>query len=491
MTVSSTNKRNDYQGNGASVAFAFTFEVELKSEVKVIITDELGQETKKVLDTDYTVEINPNTLQGVVTFTVAPLVTESITLLRNIALTQQTDYINIGTGKFPADSHEKALDKLTRIAQQQQEEIDRSILLPQSSTLTGITIPVSPENANSAIVVNSTGDDLTAANLLDIDTVPVSTFMTGHLTDETPQEARLTLDAQEDVIVDQGDIVTGDALGMAQRLPIGTANQILTSDGIDVAWSSNASVSKLITPTSGELTIASGVITVTGSRHTVDTESDASTDDLDTINGGSEGQIINITNANTARAVVVKHATGNILIPGGDITLEDTNKELLLAYDGSIWHAINMDKIVQIVHTQTGASATGTTLLPLDDTIPQNTEGDEYMTLSIGPTNSYNKLKIDVTWIGTSSVVQTLVAALFQDSTANALAACAQINSTTGGIETLKFTHYMTAGTTSSTTFKVRAGGNNAGTTTFNGNGGARLYGGILASSITITEIQT
>lgn len=490
MTVSSTNKRNDYQGNGASVAFAFTFEVELKSEVKVIITDELGQETQKVLDTDYTVEINPNTLQGVVTFTVAPLVTESITLLRNIALTQQTDYINIGTGKFPADSHEKALDKLTRIAQQQQEEIDRSILLPQASTLTGITIPVSPENANSAIVVNSTGDDLTAANLLDIDTVPVSTFMTGHLTDETAQEARLTLDAQEDVIVDQGDIVTGDALGMAQRLPIGTANQILTSDGIDVAWSSNASVSKLITPTSGELTIASGIITATGSRHTVDTESDASTDDLDTINGGSEGQIINITNANTARAVVVKHATGNILIPGGDITLEDTNKELLLAYDGSIWHAINMDKIVQIVDTQTGAVATGSTVIPFDDTIPQNTEGDEYMTLSIGPTNSKNKLKIDVVAHVYNGFPNTIVTgALFQDSNPDALAASIfSDDPTSSGIIT--FTHYMTAGTTSSTTFKLRLGPPSPNIITFNGYASTRRYGGVYASSITITEIQ-
>ena len=48
----------------------------------------------------------------------------------------------------------------------------------------------------------------------------------------------------------------------------------------------------------------------------------------------------------------------------------------------------------------------------------------------------------------------------------------------------------MTAGTGSSTTFKVRAGGQNAGTTTFNGNVSARKYGGVLLSSLTITEIQ-
>ena len=47
----------------------------------------------------------------------------------------------------------------------------------------------------------------------------------------------------------------------------------------------------------------------------------------------------------------------------------------------------------------------------------------------------------------------------------------------------------MTAGTISSTTFKLRAGSDGAGTITMNGNGGARKFGGALISSITITEI--
>jgi hypothetical protein len=48
----------------------------------------------------------------------------------------------------------------------------------------------------------------------------------------------------------------------------------------------------------------------------------------------------------------------------------------------------------------------------------------------------------------------------------------------------------MTTGTTLETTFKVRAGNSEAGTTTFNGVSGARLYGGVIVSSITITEIK-
>jgi hypothetical protein len=146
--------------------------------------------------------------------------------------------------------------------------------------------------------------------------------------------------------------------------------------------------------------------------------------------------------------------------------------------------------VVQTVHTQDGEVATGTTLVGTDDTIPQNTEGDEYMTASITPTNAANKLKIEVSVFGSYSVAAWSVVALFQDSTADALAVqSAYQNAATGGVS-IKFTHWMTAGTTSSTTFKVRAGSAVAGTFTFNGSNAGRFFGGRASSSITITEYQ-
>lgn len=150
-----------------------------------------------------------------------------------------------------------------------------------------------------------------------------------------------------------------------------------------------------------------------------------------------------------------------------------------------------LQPVVQVVNTQTGAMATGTTVLPLDDTIPQNTEGDEYMTRAITPKATGNKLKIDVVVVLASSAGGTLAAALFQDATANALAVAATRVDTVDSLYTISFTHYMNAGTTSATTFKVRAGNSAAGTVTFNGAGGARQYGGVISSSITITEFAT
>lgn len=158
--------------------------------------------------------------------------------------------------------------------------------------------------------------------------------------------------------------------------------------------------------------------------------------------------------------------------------------------DGSWATPASSTGVIQVVNTQTGAVATGTTAIPLDDTIPQNTEGDQYMSLAITPTSASSKLLIDVVaHVAHSSVNTWMTAALFQDSTANALAVGFQTNPSTDGNTEIRFAHYMTAGTTSSTTFKVRIGANGAGTTTFNGRLGARLFGGVVASSITITEI--
>jgi len=148
------------------------------------------------------------------------------------------------------------------------------------------------------------------------------------------------------------------------------------------------------------------------------------------------------------------------------------------------------NKIIQVVNFQTGAVGTTTTTIPLDDTIPQNTEGAEFMTCTITPTNVSNKLKIEVVTLSSHTTACWLTVALFQDSIVNALATMTQLNSNvaTGGGNTV-LNYIMTAGTVSPITFRVRIGGNNAGTLTFNGQAGTRLYGGTANSSIVITEI--
>jgi len=90
-----------------------------------------------------------------------------------------------------------------------------------------------------------------------------------------------------------------------------------------------------------ELTIANGAVTKTYSHHTIDTEADEPTDDLETVNGGAEGEVILIRPADGARTIVVKHDVGNIWLPGGaDISLDNADAYLMLVYSSSKWVAI-------------------------------------------------------------------------------------------------------------------------------------------------------
>jgi len=170
------------------------------------------------------------------------------------------------------------------------------------------------------------------------------------------------------------------------------------------------------------------------------------------------------------------------------VQLDGTAK--LPAVDGSALTNVSGGKILQVVNVMDGASATGTTVFVNDDTIPQNTEGNQFMSLAITPAHASNKLKIEVVCcFSAPSDNASGMAALFQDSTAGALGAVINEMGEANRLNPVSFTHFMAAGTTSATTFKVRAGSDTAGTCTFNGGVGAPKFGGVMASSITITEI--
>lgn len=175
--------------------------------------------------------------------------------------------------------------------------------------------------------------------------------------------------------------------------------------------------------------------------------------------------------------------TGSNTFDAGSVNIQYDNP------DPTVVANVQPGVVLQVVHSQDGEFSSGSTAIPNDDTIPQNTEGDEYMTCSITPLKSNSKLKIEVVVQGSTSTNNYFFAAcLFQDSTADALAAAkAGRHAASSAQGTVTFTYWMTAGTTDSTTFKVRAG-SSSGTFYFNGDAGVRKFGGVQFSSITITE---
>ena len=170
----------------------------------------------------------------------------------------------------------------------------------------------------------------------------------------------------------------------------------------------------------------------------------------------------------------------------GDLR-KNTTTSAIEYYNGTAWAEFGAD-LVQIVQGSNVAKTSGSTTIPADDTIPQNTEGTEIATVSITPTSTSNTLVIHIaapTCYNATGASYGI--GIFQDSTADAIAS-ANIRANGGFVREITAHHTMTAGTTSSTTFKFRLG-SSAGTWNINGVGG-RVHGGVIAATITVMEFK-
>ena len=148
-------------------------------------------------------------------------------------------------------------------------------------------------------------------------------------------------------------------------------------------------------------------------------------------------------------------------------------------------------KLLQQQYFQSGAVNSGTTVFPEDDTIPQNTEGDEYMTLAITPQSATSTMNIEISVFYSQSAGTRGGVGLFKDSDADALAFTSNFIKDATSMGNMQVMYSETSGNTTARTYKVRCGNiQNAGTFTFNGQGGARKFGGTVLSTIRILEIE-
>lgn len=116
MTVSTEVDHNEYTGNGVTTSFPYTFRIFKKSDLVVQVVDLNENITELTLDTDYTVSGAGGYTGGNVVLA-APLNNGyQISISRDLPVTQETDLRN--QGKFFAEVHEDAFDKLTMLIQQ-------------------------------------------------------------------------------------------------------------------------------------------------------------------------------------------------------------------------------------------------------------------------------------------------------------------------------------------------------------------------------------
>lgn len=116
MTVSTEVDHNEYTGNGVTTSFPYTFRIFQKSDLIVQVVDLNESITELILDTDYTVTGAGGYSGGAVILTTALSTGWRISISRELPVTQETDLRN--QGKFFAEVHEDAFDKLTMLIQQ-------------------------------------------------------------------------------------------------------------------------------------------------------------------------------------------------------------------------------------------------------------------------------------------------------------------------------------------------------------------------------------
>jgi hypothetical protein len=131
MTVSNSIRRSGpYLGNGVSADFAYEFRILDAAHLRVVLRAADGAETTLAPGTDYTVSAVGADGGGNVTLTTAPASGETVTIIRNMPLTQGIDLEN--QGEYYAETVEEGLDATVMAIQQLREELDRSVKVPVS-----------------------------------------------------------------------------------------------------------------------------------------------------------------------------------------------------------------------------------------------------------------------------------------------------------------------------------------------------------------------
>jgi hypothetical protein len=207
MTVLSETSRADSVGDGVTDEFPFAFEIYTKTDILVYVSGVL-----QTVDVQYTVPVVGinNPAGGNVLFGGAyiPALDAPVAIILDLPLTQATDYTE--GDKFPAETHETALDRVVKLLQQLKEELSRQPALAESSLYSGLTLP-DPE-ASKYLVWK---DDLSGLKNVDIVSsgdLAVTAFIQTLLDDADAGEALTTLGVTAFIKTLLDDADAGEAL---------------------------------------------------------------------------------------------------------------------------------------------------------------------------------------------------------------------------------------------------------------------------------------
>jgi hypothetical protein len=268
MAVPNTYTPAQYNCNGSTVAFPFTFGVGATSEIEVILTAANGVETILTETTHYTVSaVNNDYESGGTVTTVATYASgNKITIRINVPLTQGADFVEGAPTLY--ESFENGLDKLTRIAQQLSEGRERTLIVPKTESASiSREIPDAATRALKLLGFDASGEPVAVT---EVEGITLTTFGNALVSSDDAEEARGVLDVygKSEVYAD----TETDALLDTVRSQMGLV--------INLKPTVNAAVNKLdiFTKSGGAAPTASNPIAVAipdGNGHTLRTRAAA------------------------------------------------------------------------------------------------------------------------------------------------------------------------------------------------------------------------
>jgi hypothetical protein len=148
-------------------------------------------------------------------------------------------------------------------------------------------------------------------------------------------------------------------------------------------------------------------------------------------------------------------------------------------------------KVAQVVMVSDSTSKSTSSQIPLDNTMPQQSEGAAYTELDVSftPINPSSTLFIEVLVKGSINTVATAAIALFKDSDANALESDLFTSSGAAYLHRYEIQHKVVTAGSGARTYKVRFGPLQSAIMYLNTSSGTPYLGGTVRSSIKITEV--
>jgi len=350
MTVSSTTVKNSYSGNGSTTQFAYGYKIFADTDLIVIIRSAAGTETVKTLTTHYTVAGAGDASGGSITFTTGntPASGETVVIIREVPQTQAIDYI--ANDPFPAESHEEGLDRATMTTQQVQEELNRSIKLSRTNTMTSTEFTVgATDRANKILAFDSSGEISVTQELGTYKGTDATVTTEAY---NVRDIIKSTTSAQlNNVYICIADAVVGDSLTDTDHFEL-LVDAVSAATSATAAASSATAAASSATASANSATASANSATTSGNSATASansataaatsaTEAAASADAFDDIYLGSKSSDPSTDNDGDALAA-------------GMLYFNTTN-DILRVYSGSAWQdaAISSTGVVTLTGTQT------------------------------------------------------------------------------------------------------------------------------------------